>query len=181
MQIWVREVAIRNHREAYRKIGRKPEHGRFLRWDIRCDSRHLLSPIVSYHGSSFNTSSTQEFKAEKNTVTSRNSIVFSNGFILLQRKITKPTTPLLRPIPPHLYIHNHDFPNRSPRHPNHHLLDLRDLANRANPLHLRSSDDLKTPRYNHIQRYGSPSRHHHFPCLQPQHDAGGHQERWWTG
>ena len=148
--------------------------------DINYDSGHHLSPIVSSHPSIFNTSSTQESKGNK-SVASRISIVLSNGFILFQRKITKPTTSLRRPIPPHLYIPSHDFSNRSPRHPNHHLLHLRDLADRTAPLHLHSTDNLKAPRYNHLQLYGSASRYHHLPCIQPKHDAGALQERWWTG
>ena len=151
--------------------------------DIRCDSGHiwfLLSTIVFCRPSSFNRTSVQEPQGKRSKA-SRNLITISNGFILLQRKITKPTTSLRRPIPPHLHFRSHDFPNRNPRHPNHHVLDLRDIANRRAPLHLRSTDDLKTPRYNHLQRYGSPSRHYHFPCVQPEHDSGGLQERWWTG
>lgn len=151
--------------------------------DIRYDSGHrifLSSTTVFYHPPSFNRTSTQESEVRKSKA-SKNSINLSNGFILLQRKITKPTTPLPRPIPPHLYIHNHDFPDRSPRHSNHHILHLRDLPDRKTPLHLHSTDDLETPRYNHLHLHGSPSRHHHFPCLQPEHDAGCLQERWWTG
>ncbi len=149
--------------------------------DINYDSGHHLSPIVSCHPSIFNTSSTQESKGKRKSVASRISIVPSNGFILFQRKITKPTTSLRRPIPARLHFRSHDFPNRSPRHPNHHVLHLHNLADRTAPLHLHSTDDLKTPRYNHIQLHGSPSRHYRFPCIQPKHDIGRLQERWWTG